>query len=434
VKRVQVQEAGEESRHPADYESGPGVHDGYTTNIGQSGRLLRRTLRILHVTPYAPDAWAYGGIPRLVGALARGLARRGHDITVCTTDACDRSSRLTGPRSYTSAEGVHWRVFRNVSNALAYHLQLFLPLDLDQYLSKHVQRFDVAHLHACRNIPGAIAARHLRKRHVPYLLAPNGTAPLIERRRLAKHLFDFVAGHRVLAGAARVLAVSQEEQRQLQALGVPPAAVRVVPNPLDLDEFRSPVPRGRFRARLGIGAGPLVLFLGKLTPRKRVDLLIRAFAQLRRPDLSLVIAGNDMGAGREARALADGLGLARQATFTGLLKGEHRLQALADADVVVYPCEHEIFGLVPLEALLLGTPVIVADDSGCGEIIRSTGGGQIVQAGDVGGVAHAILAVVSDLEHWRSAAAEAAKRVRAAYGEDVVCSAIEELYHEMVPA
>ena len=62
------------------------------------------------------------------------------------------------------------------------------------YLSEHVGRFDVAHLHACRNIPGAIAAYHLRRAGVPYLLAPNGTAPRIERRVLAKRVFDVLMG------------------------------------------------------------------------------------------------------------------------------------------------------------------------------------------------------------------------------------------------
>ena len=50
-------------------------------------------LRILHVVPYYEQAWAYGGIPRLTTTITRALARRGHDVTVCTTDVCDRTSR-----------------------------------------------------------------------------------------------------------------------------------------------------------------------------------------------------------------------------------------------------------------------------------------------------------------------------------------------------
>src|SRR5205809_637614 len=392
--------------------------------------IVRAPVRILHVTPYSADAWAYGGIPRLAHSLTRGLARRGHQVTVCTTDACDESTRV--PSGERQVDGVEWRVFPNLSNRLAYHLQLFLPLGLGNYLKRHAGTFDVAHLHACRNVPGALAAHHLRRTGVPYVLAPNGTAPRIERRRLAKHAFDVVAGRRILAGAARVLAVSEAERRQLSELGVARGAIRVIPNPVDLDELASPVTPGTFRRRLALPCGPLVLFLGKLTPRKRLDVLTLGFARVRRSDASLVIAGNDMGAGGEARSLVRALGLERRTFFTGLLRAEQRLEALADADVLVYPSQHEIFGLVPLESLLSGTPVIVADYSGCGEIVRAAGGGQVVPLGDADALARAIESVLKDPTAWRAAAAAAAVRVRAAYGDSVVCSQIEALYGELV--
>ena len=387
-------------------------------------------MRILHVTPYSADAWAYGGIPRLAHSLTRGLARRGHHVTVCTTDACDDTTRV--PSGDRQVDGVEWRVFPNLSNRLAYHLQLFLPYGLGNYLRRHAGTFDVAHLHACRNLPGALAAHHLRRTGVPYVLAPNGTAPRIERRLLTKQAFDVLAGRRILAGAARVLAVSDAERRQLATLGVAGRALRVIPNPVDLDEFTSPVTPGAFRRRFALPSGPLVLFLGKLTPRKRLDVLTRGFARLRRSDASLVIAGNDMGAGVAARSLVRTLGLERRTFFTGLLRAEQRLEALADADVLVYPSQHEIFGLVPLEALLCGTPVIVADDSGCGEVVRSIGGGQVVPLGDAETLARAIDSVLEAPPAWRAAAIDAAARVRAAYGDDVVCSQIEKLYGELV--
>jgi glycosyltransferase involved in cell wall biosynthesis len=394
--------------------------------------IVRALVRILHVTPYFADAWAYGGIPRLAHSLTRGLARRGHQVTVCTTDACDESSRLPGPSFTRTSDGVELRVFPNLSNRLAYHLQLFLPRGLERYLRRHAGTFDVAHLHACRNIPGAIAAYHLRRTGVPYVIAPNGTAPRIERRLLAKHAFDIVAGRRILAGASRVLAVSDAERRQLCDLGIPPPAIRAIPNPVDLDEFASPVIPGNFRRRVGLPSGRLVLFLGKLTPRKRLDVLVGAFARLRQSDASLVIAGNDMGAGAETRSLVRALGLENRTVFTGLLRARERLEALADADVLVYPSEHEIFGLVPLEALLSGTPVIVADDSGCGEVVRATGGGQVVPLGNAEALARAIEGVLEEPSGWRAAAADAQVRIRATYGADVVCAQLDELYREMV--
>jgi len=392
-----------------------------------------RPLSILHVVPYYEDAWAYGGIPRLAGAMTRGLARRGHHVTVCTTDAAEPRARLGESRGDADYEGVTVRVFRNLSNSLAYRWQFFTPIGLGRFLRESADTFDVAHLHACHHLPGAIAAAALRRARVPYVVSPNGTAPRIERRRLAKQAFDIVAGRRMLRRAARVLAVSDAERGQLHDLGVDPAAIRLIPNPVDLDEFTSPVTRGAFRRRVSLPTtSRVVAFLGKLTRRKRVDVLVRAFARLDRSDAWLVIAGNDMGAGADVRSLVRALGLEPRTLFTGLLRARDRLEVLADADVLVYPSQDEIFGLVPLEALLSGTPAIVAGDSGCGEVMRAIGGGPVVPLGDVDALARAIDDVLAVPSEWRAAVADAARRVRAAYGGDVVCAQLEQLYGDMI--
>jgi glycosyltransferase involved in cell wall biosynthesis len=397
-----------------------------------------QALRVLHVTPYGGDAWAYGGIPRLSDTIARGLAARGHQVTVCTTDACDADRRLAPPpgsgrlRAWPprrTAGNVELRVFPNISNRLAYDRQCFLPVGLSDYLRRHASAFDVAHLHACRNLPGAIAARQLRAAGVPYLLAPNGTAPNLERRRAAKWLFDLLLGKRVMNGAARVLAVTDVERRQLARLGVPPGRVCVVPNPVALEEFEPPPAREPFRETWAV-KGPIVAYLGKLTPRKRVDVLVQAFAQLRVANATLVVAGNDMGSGDATRAAVHQLGVEARTIFTDLLQARARLELLASADVVVYPSEHEIFGLVPLEALLAGTPVVVADDSGCGEVIGAMGGGLVVK-GEAESLRSAIDHILDAPAHWKAAAVEAARRVKARYASDVVCAQLEEVYAEL---
>ena len=123
-----------------------------------------KPLRVLHVTPYYAEAWAYGGIPRVSVTLARGLAKRGHEITVCATDACDRRLRA---RVRGADGGVQVRLFPNLSNRLAYHAQFFVPLGLSAWLRRHAPDFDIAHVHACHNLPGDIAVRHLSAAGVP---------------------------------------------------------------------------------------------------------------------------------------------------------------------------------------------------------------------------------------------------------------------------
>ncbi|MGH7856767.1 MAG: glycosyltransferase [Candidatus Binatia bacterium] len=252
--------------------------------------------------------------------------------------------------------------------------------------------------------------------------------PRIEARRIAKAIWDLVLGRAPLARAARVLAVTEFERAQLVDAGCPRESLDVVPNPIDLDEFAPPPVRGAFRARFGLGDERIVLYLGRISPRKRVDLLAQAFARLADDDLRLVIAGSEMGAGDFARRAVRQAGVETRTLFTGLLEGRSRLEALADADAVAYATEGEIFGLVPLEALLCGTPVVVADDSGCGELIASTGGGHVVTAGDAAALAAALSDLLGRRDDWCEEAGKAAERVRARFGSDVVAARLEEIY------
>ena len=171
---------------------------------------------------------------------------------------------------------------------------------------------------------------------------------------------------------------------------------------------------------------------GKLTPRKGVDHLVKAFAQLDAPGALLVIAGNDMGTRRAVEALALKLRLRERLIFTGLLSAQARLDALAAATVVVYPSRDEIFGLVPLEAILCGTPVVVCNDSGCSEVIAITGGGQAVPYGDVGRLAEAITTVLANDAVWRERARSGATIARQQFGSDVICDQLELLYAAVV--
>jgi glycosyltransferase involved in cell wall biosynthesis len=153
---------------------------------------------------------------------------------------------------------------------------------------------------------------------------------------------------------------------------------------------------------------------------------------MKRPDVQLVFAGNDMGAGRRTRETVRRLGLDARTRFTGLLTGPSRFVALSAADIVVYPSYDEAFGLVPLEALQCGTPVIVSGDSGCGEIISAVGGGMLVPPGDPRALAQAIGAMLDDLPAWRAKAAAAGAEASARYHPALVASRLEDVYREAI--
>jgi glycosyltransferase involved in cell wall biosynthesis len=350
-------------------------------------------VRVLHVTPSFHPAWAYGGIPRCAYELCRALVRAGDEVTVWTTDVLDRDRRMREPAAIV--DGIAVSRFPNRSNRLAYDLQLYLPVGLGRAARRQIGGFDLVHVHSHRNLPEMIAARAARGRGVPYVLTGNGTVPVIERHRAVKRVLDALGARAVLRGAVACVAVSAAEVAHYTAVGVDPRRVHVIPNGIRPDDFAALPEPGTFRSRYALGDRPLVVFVGKITPRKGVDVLLRSIARL--PDtVHLAIAGNFMMPEESIRRLAASLGIVDRVLFTGYLDPTARNAAYVDADVVAYPSVDEIFGLVAAEAFLCGSPVVVSDDSGCGELVRAAGGGLLVPYGDDAALARALAGLLAD--------------------------------------
>ncbi len=356
----------------------------------------RNRLKILQVVPYFYPAWAYGGIPRVAYELSRELVGRGHAVTVYTTDALDRGSRYGQGGKEVVVDGIKVRYFRNLSNALAYDHQIFLPTGLPGAIRRSIADFDILHLHGHRHLLNNAVHFHAMKSGKPFVLSGHGTVVRIERRVWAKRVFDKVLGDRILRDARRLVAVSEHEVGQYREMGVEKERIEVIYNGIDVDAYGALPEKGGFRGKYSLADRKIVLYLGKITPRKGLDFLVRAFSELEGRDAVLVIAGNDMGFRDKVEAVIREKGVGDRVLFTGLLVGEEKLSVYRDADVVVYPAIHEIFGLVPFEAIMCGTPVIVTDDCGCGEIIGREGIGTTVRYGDVSGLRDKMAEVLSD--------------------------------------
>lgn len=347
------------------------------------------SMRILHVTPYFPPTWAYGGIPRIVDGLARAQQELGASIQVLTTDAYDHQNR-SGQDFVRDYHGIAVYTLPNLSNRLAYHHQLFLPL-LWKRLERILPSFDIIHLHGHRHLLNNLAVRWAQKKQTPYVITTNGTLERYEQKERLKQLWDFCIAGSVPFGAARCIAVSRSDLGIHHRWGIDPAKTALIPNGLDLGEFSRLPERGYWRTKLKV-ADKLIVYLGRISPRKGVDHLIQAFQHKHRPHTSLAIAGNDMGGLEKAQELATN----PRVHFLGTLGGEERLQLLVDADILVYASEKEIFGLVPFEGLLTGSPVIVSDDCGCGQLISDAGAGLLVRYGDIEGLSNRIDSLLYD--------------------------------------
>lgn len=389
-------------------------------------------MKILHVVPYFSGAWAFGGIPRVVSGLARSLANEGHEVCVLTTGV--EGSQPT--RSWESVEdGVRIHMLPNLSRRLAERYQLFLPLGASRFLYNLPVAFELVHIHGCHHLLGVLAGRHFLKAGVPYVISPHGTAPRIEQRILAKYVFDQFFWNRVFYHADHYHAVSRYEENQLRDMGIPPGKITAIHPGFNADEFSGLPGRGAFRNRYRIPEGEkLILYLGRISPRKGIEHLVQAFSGMGRPDIRLVIAGNDSGHRSTITRLVRRLRISDRVLFPGLLEERERLEAYVDADIIAYPSTLEVFGLVPCEAVFCGTPVVITRESGCAEVLNGIRGVGKVSYGDVEGLKKALLegldydnadgarAVLRDKLDWE----RSGKEIADLYGKVITKAGIEK--------
>ncbi|MCK5236970.1 MAG: glycosyltransferase, partial [Deltaproteobacteria bacterium] len=327
------------------------------------------------------------------------------------------------------------KYFKNLSNSLAYNQQIYLPRGLKEELRRIIKNFDLVHLHGHRNFLNNIVRIEALKNNIPYILSGHGTVVRIERKVFINSIFDKFFGNSVLRDASGFVAVSESELKQFEEMGVSPDEVRVIYNGIELDDYRDLPPKGEFKKNFGLEGKKVILYLGKFTPRKGMDFLTRAFARLKknsRDDIKLVFVGNDMGFKSKVLEIIKEEGLSDSVVFTGLLTGRDKLAAYVDADVLAYPAVHEIFGLVPFEALMCGAPVVVTDDCGCGLIIEREGAGETVKYNDTRALADKLGKILSDGEEVSESVKKGQEFIEKNLSWEIIGKRYEEFYKEVL--
>ncbi|MBI3636365.1 MAG: glycosyltransferase [Candidatus Rokubacteria bacterium] len=214
---------------------------------------------------------------------------------------------------------------------------------------------------------------------------------------------------RIIAAANRIVAANAVERAHLvQEYGADARRIAVIPCGVDTDLFR-PGGAAAARAALGLDAGPLLLYVGRLAAIKGLDTLLDAVALLRRRGcaMRLVIAGGELDEpldGHEAvlREQIARLGLTEVVRFVGPQTQERLREYYVAADLAVLPSYYESFGMVALEAMACATPVVASRVGGLTTTVRDGVTGFLVPEGDVVALANRLDAVVDDADlRWR---------------------------------
>ncbi|MBZ5566483.1 MAG: glycosyltransferase [Acidobacteriia bacterium] len=304
------------------------------------------SLRIAHLVPSFYPAHFYGGPIQSVYALCNGLARRGCEVRVLTTNANGLNAVLDvdTAREHLMGDGISVRY-------CARRLRHSVSPELLRLLPDYVRWADVVHLTAVYNFttfPTMATARRQRK---PLVWSPRGALQRWSgsRRTVLKSMWEMIS--RGLAPQPLVLHVTSEEERHESLQKIPLVRAEVIPNGIDIPSTVSHLQ----------GTGALrLLYIGRLDPKKGLENLLDACARLDFP-WTLTIAG----AGDDAylRSLADRirtLGVERNAVLAGEVLDEAKERVFQNADLCVVPSFTENFAIVVAEALARAVPVITS--------------------------------------------------------------------------
>ncbi len=331
-------------------------------------------MRILHVaSSLAPEL---GGPSKACVEMARAVAARGHSVEIFTTDwGLEGKVDISGAPVPEGPAAI--RYFPVHSPRI---LKPSWPLA--QALNRHVGSFDVVHLHSLYLFHDWVTPRACRRAGVPYIVRPHGTLdPYIRRRhRWRKAIAEALFQNRVMREAAAIHYTAEDEMRLAAPFAQGTRGV-VVPLGIDVDTYQALPDPYVFRARYPeTGSRRIVLFMSRLHEKKGLDLLVPAFARViaSRPDLHLVVAGPDDGVGGALRRWIAEAGLSGRASVVGMLSGADKLAALSAASLFVLPSYSENFGVVVLEAMAAGLPVLISDKINIWREIADAAAGLVV--------------------------------------------------------
>ena len=326
-------------------------------------------MRILHVIPMFHPATVYGGPSVVAAQQASSLAARGNHVTVAASNVMElrprrflrrRAAELNGVQVlYFPSRALHPPGYRNS------RFPFIVSQELLRWLKDSVKSFDVVHVHFAREWVPMRAAQTSIDSEVPTFLQPHG---MLGRVGGVRGLIDRLWVARTLESATTVFALQQHECDQIKHI-TPRARIVELPNGIDL-----PTTTERWHA--GNLVDPVILFLARLHPRKRVT----AFVEMARilsdkgVEARYRVVGPDEGDLVKARRLVRRYKLESYVTFVGSLQqGEAITREYQGSAVYVLPSVNEPFSMTVLEALHLGVPTVVTDTCYIAPLLKTNG-------------------------------------------------------------
>ncbi|MFC1895259.1 glycosyltransferase [Thermodesulfobacteriota bacterium] len=387
-------------------------------------------MKILHVI--ANLSPRKGGPSEAALLMCRALAKLGHTVSLYTTNE-DGKGILDVPLDRpVIKDGVTIRYF-----PIGKFRRWGVSFSLGRALRNDMANFDIVHIHSLYLYHTSEACSACRRLGIPYILRPHGTLdPFLRRKsKFKKAVYNALIENRNLNKAAAVHYTAEDEMKLAHIpLGLKSRAI-VVPLGIDLSQFSNLPMRGRFRSQMvGNTSKRIILFLGRINFKKGLDLLAKAYGKIarNRNDVHLVIAGPDEeGFGKKVRAWLSAEEVLERVTFTGMLLGQDKLDALADADIFVLPSYTENFGITVAEAMACNLPVLITDKVNIHQQVKRWEAGYVIDC-DPDHLATGLMRMLDDDELCARLRRNGRRLVSAEFSIDVMGKRLEWAYETIL--
>lgn len=338
--------------------------------------------------------------PRLIGGLARHVYELSRALSASGVEMHIITPRVEGSPNFENMDGAYiYRVgapFPGVKNFKAWTYGFNTEVISNAVkIHSFTGGFDLVHAH---DWLVAYSGRALSKIfNIPLVTTIHATEHgrnMGLHNRMQKEIHD--TEYNLVTDSQRVICCSQYMKHEItQLFGLPENLISVIPNGVT-GTSDSKLMYSALRVSGIKEEDRIIFFIGRLVPEKGVETLIRAFAPVSGliPDARLVIGGRGP---QEPilRQLAADLGISDRVVFTGFISDKARDRIFHWAEAAVFPSYYEPFGIVALEAMTFGTPVIVSNVGGLAEIVEDGINGLKVEAGDEAALSEALLKILN---------------------------------------
>lgn len=359
------------------------------------------------------------GVARTLGRLVAHAVDRGHEIGLVTPRVSRQDA--AGTSFHRQLAGMPVPIYPE--------LKLARPLDGAGRRMLEAFRPDLVHV-ATESTVGASGARWARREGVPLVTSFHTNFPAY----LAGYGLSWAEGWvwthlRNFHDRARLTFCPSRATRDLLRAHGFHDRIRIWSRGVDSDLFHPGRRRESIRQRLAPGAERILLYVGRLAPEKRVDVLVEAFREVRslsRRRVALVLVGDGPAAPSLRRAATPDI------RFTGYLRGVELAEAFAAGDIFVFPSDTETFGNVVTEAMASGLPVVAPSEGGVTETVREGETGILVPPGNPRAFARATLSLLHD-DDLRERLARGARAEAERRSWPVILDGLLDGWREVVP-